>query len=148
MGPKLRAVPLLGGELGSHLTQCGRGRGLPHAKFHLGPANRLSTIDNGPKSGGGLLCPLFWEAGSPSNTVWPGPRPTSTPSFIFIHQVIRLLSRKNVNKYLYLYPIVCPQYTNVTVRMGQDRHDRQTTARWDRGEPDYKRSPKNRLIFD
>jgi len=25
------------GELGPHLTQCGRDRGLPHAKFHLDP---------------------------------------------------------------------------------------------------------------
>ena len=29
MDRKLGAVPLLGGELGAHLTQCGLGRGLP-----------------------------------------------------------------------------------------------------------------------
>jgi len=40
---------------------------------------------------------------SPSNTVWPGPRPTCMPSFILI------------------YPTVWPQYTYVT-----DRQDRQT----------------------
>ena len=40
-----------------------------------------------------------------SKTVWPGPRPTSMPSFILIR------------------PTVWPQYTNVTDR--QDRRDRQ-----------------------
>jgi len=46
----------------------------------------------------------LWEegTGSPSNTIWPGPRPTRTPSFILIRQT------------------VWPQYTNVT-----DRTDRQ-----------------------
>jgi len=34
-----------GGELGPHLTQCGRGRGLyMHAKFHRDPSNRLARI--------------------------------------------------------------------------------------------------------
>jgi len=47
---------------------------------------------------------LGGEAGSPSNTMWPGPRPTCTPSFMLIH------------------PTVWPQYTNVT-----DRTDRQRT---------------------
>ena len=50
------------------------------------------------------LCPFRGGgAGCPSNTMWPGPRPTSTPSFILIH------------------PAVWPQYTNVTDRTGQDR---------------------------
>ena len=35
--------PFWGGELGPHLTQCGRGRGL-RAKFHLDPSNRLATV--------------------------------------------------------------------------------------------------------
>jgi len=46
-------------------------------------------------------------AGSPSNTMWPGPRPTGMPSFILIH------------------PTVWPQYTNVkdrTDRTGQRSH--------------------------
>ena len=38
------AVPLSGGELGLHLTQGGRGRGLPPSKFHLDPSNCLATI--------------------------------------------------------------------------------------------------------
>jgi len=52
---------------------------------------------------------LGMGAGSPSNTMWPGPRPTCTPSFILIH------------------PTVWPQFTNVTDRQtGQtDRQVRQ-----------------------
>jgi len=42
-------------------------------------------------------------AGSPPNTMWPGPRPTCTPSFMLIH------------------PTVWPQYTN---SLQTDRHDR------------------------
>jgi len=42
-------------------------------------------------------------AGSTSNTMLSGPRPTSVPSGILIH------------------PVVWPQYTNVTNRTGQDR---------------------------
>ena len=60
------------------------------------------------------------RAGYPSNTMWPGPRPTCTPSFIFIR------------------PTVWPQYTNVTDRTSrtdrqdrQDREDRQTGQRSD-----------------
>ena len=42
-------------------------------------------------------------AGFPSNTMWPGPRPSSMPSFILIH------------------PTVWPQYTNVTDRQTGQR---------------------------
>jgi len=38
---------------------------------------------HGPKRGG-CYAP-FAEAGTPSNTMWPGPRPTSMPSAILIH---------------------------------------------------------------
>jgi len=51
-------------------------------------------------------------AGSPSNTMWPWPRPTCVPSFILI------------------CPTVWPQCTNVTDRQ-TDRQDR-TTVRWHR----------------
>ena len=34
-------VPLFGGKLGPHLTQCGQGQGLP--PFHLGPFSRFAT---------------------------------------------------------------------------------------------------------
>jgi len=37
-------VPLWGGELGPHVTQCGRAEAYLHAKFHLDPSNRLATI--------------------------------------------------------------------------------------------------------
>jgi len=47
-----------------------------------------------------FLLSLQKGAGPRSNTLWPGPRPTSVPSFILIH------------------PTVWPQYTNVTDRTG------------------------------
>jgi len=57
----------------------------------------------GPKIGG--LFPFGGGgAGSPSNTMWPGPRPSCMPSFILIR------------------PTIWPQYTNVTDR----QTDRQT----------------------
>ena len=38
-------MPLWGeGDLGPHLIQCGHGEAYLHAKFHLGPPNRLATI--------------------------------------------------------------------------------------------------------
>ena len=42
--------------------------------------------------------PFFWGGGTgfPSETMWPGPRPTCMPSFVLIHRT------------------VWPQYTNVT----------------------------------
>jgi len=44
MGRKLGAVPLWGGELGLHLTQCGQGETYLRAKFHLDPSNSLATV--------------------------------------------------------------------------------------------------------
>ena len=60
---------------------------------------------NGPKSGG-CCAPFAGKGGSwvLSNTMYPGPRPTSVPSGILIH------------------PTSWPQYANVT-----DRQDRQRT---------------------
>ena len=116
MSRKLGSVPL--GELGPYLTQCCLGRGLPPyqvASLSIQPFGhnkhgswftRMQSASINCVSGGWLLCPfLSGEAGSPSNTVWPGPRPASTPSGILIH------------------PTDWPQYTNVT-----DREDRQTVA--------------------
>jgi len=74
-------------------------------KWHLDPSSRLVTT-HGPKIGG--FTPLGGGAGSPSNTMWPGPRPTSVPDGILIH------------------PTVWPQYTNVT-----DRQTGQTGQRSD-----------------
>jgi len=42
---------------------------------------------HGPKRAGGCYAP-FAEAGTPSNTMWPGPRPTSMPSAILIHPAV------------------------------------------------------------
>jgi len=69
-------------------------------KWHLDPYSCFATADMAQKLGG---CASFGqgEVGSPSNTMWPGPRPTSMPSFIVIH------------------PTVWLQYTNVTDRTGQ-----------------------------
>ena len=72
MGQKLGAVPFFGGELGHHLTQVALAEAYLRTKWHLDPSSRLATIDMGRKlgavRGGG--------AGSPSNTMWLGPRPT------------------------------------------------------------------------
>jgi len=90
------------------LSSCWDGRSFGH--------NR-----RGPKSGGCSAPPLFRGSWFPSNTMSPGPRPTSIPSDILIH------------------PTVWPQYTNVT-----DKQDRQTdNGPITQGEPFYKRSPKN-----
>ena len=47
--------------------------------------DRLATIDMGRKFGS---CAPFRGAGSPCNTVWPGPRPTFVPSGILIHPAV------------------------------------------------------------
>ena len=108
----------LGEELGLHLTQSRVCRGLPPYQVNLKPLNRLATTDMGRKLGRAvpLLLGVRVEARSPSNTVWPGPRPTCIPSGILDHST------------------VWPQYTKVT-----DRTDNCPTAY---GEPFHKRSPK------
>jgi len=67
-----------------------------HTKWHLDPSSRLATKDVDRR--GGAMPHLGGRSWVPSNTMWPGPRPISVPSFILIH------------------PTVCPQYTNVTDR--------------------------------
>ena len=50
--------------------------------------DHLGTIDMGRKLGG---CARFfeeWGAGSPSNTMSPGSRPTTIPSGILIHAAV------------------------------------------------------------
>jgi len=56
---------------------------------------------------GGCRAHFRGGAGSPSNTMSPGPRPTSVLSGILIH------------------PTVWPQYTNVTYRQTDRQKDRQ-----------------------
>ena len=81
--------------------------------------DRLDTTDMSQKLG---AMPPFGGAGSPSNTMWPGLRPTCMPNFILIH------------------PAVWPQYTNITDR--QDRTDRQENDPIAYSEPFDKWSPK------
>jgi len=63
-------------------------------------------------------------AGSPSNTVSPGMRPTSTPSFILI------------------YPAIWPQYTNVTDRQDRIGQTDRTTVRQHRANRFINGRPK------
>jgi len=67
----------------------------------------LAATDMGRKLGGYAL----WEggAGSPPNTMWPGPRPTCMPSFILIRLIVWL------------------QYTDVTETDRTGQTDRQRT---------------------
>jgi len=49
--------------------------------------DRLATTDMGRKWGGAAVG--SWVlTGSPSNTMWPGPSPTSLPSGILIHPTV------------------------------------------------------------
>jgi len=77
----VRAVPFVLGEVGPHQTQSRLGRGLPPYQV----CSHLATTDMCRKLG---VPPLLWGGGaeSLSNTMWPGPRPTCTPSFILIIQ--------------------------------------------------------------
>ena len=98
-------APYHGGELGPNLTQCHLGQGL--SPWHPDPSSCLATTDIGLKVGAAVS--LLWGSWVPSNTLWPGPRPTSVTSGTLIH------------------PTIWPQYTNVTDRQtdrdrtGQDR---------------------------
>jgi len=74
-------------------------------QWHLDASSLLTTIKMGWKLVASAL-PLPGGAGSPSNTMWPGPRPTCMPSFILIH------------------PTVWPQHQ----RYRQDRQDKGPTA--------------------
>jgi len=108
MGRKLGSVPIWGrGELGPHVTQCRLGHGLPPYQVASWSYQPFGHNRHDPKIGGGAV-PL-WEggAGSPSNTVWPRPRPTSMPSFILSHST------------------AWPEYTNVWDRQ-TDRETWQT----------------------
>jgi len=50
-----------------------------HAEWHLDPCSHLAATDMGRKLG---AMPLSGgRAGSPSNTMWPGPRPTFPAKF-------------------------------------------------------------------
>jgi len=101
-------------EMGDRLATIDMGRKVgvllcPFRRRGCSPSNKMAPWSmkpfghniHGPKIGG--CAHLGRVAGSPLNTMWPGTRPTSLPSFVVIHPTVR------------------PQYTNVT-----DRPDRQT----------------------
>jgi len=75
---------VLFGELGHRLAQCGLGRGLLPYQVASRSIQPLGHNRHGPKIWG---CAPFWggESGSPSSTMWPGPRPTLVPNGILIH---------------------------------------------------------------
>jgi len=112
-GPKRgwgAGVPPSRGELGHRLTQCGLGRGLLPYPYQAASSS-IQPFGHKTWAKTGNWAPFRAELrphltqrrlgggdGSPSNTMWPGPRPTCMPSFILIR------------------PTVWPQYTNVTDR--------------------------------
>ena len=113
-GPKIwwGAPPPFGeGKRGLHLTQSRLGRGLASHQVTSWSMQGFGRNRYGRKLGGCAPLGAGEGAGSPSNTMWPGPRPTCTPSFILIR------------------PTVWPQYTNFTDRTDEqtDRTDRQRT---------------------
>jgi len=55
-------------------------------KWRLDPCSHFATIDMGRKVGGAV--PLFRGAGSPFNTMSPGPTPASLSSGILIHPAV------------------------------------------------------------
>jgi len=77
--------PFLVGQLGPHLTQCGLGWGLHPYQVASWSIQLFGHNTHGPKMG---ALPLWGVAGSPSNTMWPGLRPTSIPSGILIHPAV------------------------------------------------------------
>ena len=101
---------------------------LPRVTLKPGATSRLATTDMGRKLG--RLCP-FWGRGPgfPSNT-WPGPSPTTIPSFIWIH------------------PTVWPKDNTIHQRHRQTgQTDRQTdNGPIAYGEPFYKQSPKKHFV--
>ena len=89
-------APFLGEELVPYLAQCGLSGGLPPHQVASWCIQPFGHSRYGLKIGG---VPLWGRgAGFPSNTMWPGLRPTCMPIFILIH------------------PSTWPQYTNVTDR--------------------------------
>jgi len=147
MGRKSGGCAPFRGELGLHLTRCGLGRGLPAYQVASSSIQPFFHNRHGPKIGRGL-CP-FWggRSGSPSDTMWPGPKLTAIPSGTLIHpavwpQYMSLKVRRCCSFFgggelgphltqclelrpasipggILIHPAVWPQYTNVT-----DRTDR------------------------
>jgi len=60
---------------------------LLHLSYNITSAQHLPATDMGRKLGGAMSFGGGW-AGSPCNTMWPGPRPTCMPSFILIRPTV------------------------------------------------------------
>ena len=86
MDQKLGAVPHCGGELGPHPSN-----NVAWAEAFL-PSDILIYRAVWPQqtwAENSGLCPFGGGgAESTSNTMWPGPKPTSMPSFILIHLAV------------------------------------------------------------
>jgi len=99
--PKDRATQALKNYTVSQKSSQRRlGRGLPPYQVASWSTQPFGHNRYGPKIGG--CAPLGEGDGSPSNTMWPGPRPTRIPSFILI--------RTNLLKN-------CPSYLNCIVSL-------------------------------
>jgi len=139
--------------------------------WHLHPSSRLATTDIGRKL---WSCAPFLgrEAGFPSNTKSPGPKPTSVPSGILIQPAVWPQWTRAENwdyapfggaglgcpskvlwpglrptcmpSFTLIGPTVWPQYANVTNRTAQDRQTGQDRQQSE-SKPFYKRSPKMTL---
>jgi len=94
-GPKIGG-PLFGrGELSPHLTQCRLHWGLAPCEVASWSIQQFGHNRYGPKIG---AMPLWVRgAGSPSNTMWPGLRPTCMPSFILMHPTVWSKCRRYEN---------------------------------------------------
>ena len=139
----------------------------PRTKWHLDPSSRLATI-HGPKLR--VLCPLFGGGWVPSNTMSPGPRPTSVPSGILIHQAVWPQQTWAKNREVVPFCGRGPMGSHLT-QCGRGRNlppcqvssgsiqpfgHNTPTSQTDRtdncpiayGVPFYKRSPKNEIYSD
>jgi len=143
-GPKIGGCAPYGGKLDPHVAQCGLGPGLPLYQVASWSIQSFGHNRHGPKNWG-LWSPFLGEgAGSTSNTILLGPRPTSLPTDILIHPAIwpQQIWTENwgmcpwgrgswvpmwpgprptyMPSFILIHRTVWPQYTNTT-----DRTDRQ-----------------------
>jgi len=136
--------------------------------------HRLATIDMGRKERS-CCAPFGGGAASPSNTMSPGPRPTSVPSGILIHPSVWLqrtwtenweqlcpfegeagsLSNTmwpgqrstSVPNFTLIHPTIWPQYTNVTDRTGQTGQTDNGPTGYGEPFPEKARNPWFRLSY-
>jgi len=92
IGQKLGALALFwfwGGSRVPHLAQCGLDQAPPSCQVSSWSIQPFGHNRHEPNIGEGALSPFWgWGAGSPSNTMSSGPRPTSVPSGILIHAAV------------------------------------------------------------